>query len=90
MSKINEMLLKLEGFRYAPSLDLSMVYYHIRLSKNASKLCTIIIRWGGYCYKRLIMGVANSPDIFQQKMNYLFYVFELICAYIYDVLILTK
>ena len=29
MPKINEMLLKLEGFQYDKSLDLNMVYYHI-------------------------------------------------------------
>ena len=29
MLKINEMLLKLEGFQYATSLYLNMVYYHI-------------------------------------------------------------
>ena len=36
------------------------------------------------------MGVANSPDISQQKMNDLFDGFEFICAYIDDLLILTK
>ena len=29
MPKINEMLLKLDGFQYAASLDLNMRYYHI-------------------------------------------------------------
>ena len=29
MPKINEILLKLEVFRYATSLDLNMGYYHI-------------------------------------------------------------
>ena len=36
------------------------------------------------------MVVANSPDIFQQKMNYLFHEFEFICAYIDNLLISTK
>ena len=36
------------------------------------------------------MGVADSPDIFQQKMNNLFQGFEFIPAYIDDLLILTK
>ena len=36
------------------------------------------------------MGVANSPDIFQQKMIYLFHGFEFIRAYIDNLLILTK
>ena len=36
------------------------------------------------------MGVANSPDIFQQKMNNLFHGFGFIRAYMDDMLILTK
>ena len=36
------------------------------------------------------MGVTNLPDIFQQKMNNLFHGFKFICAYIDDLLILTK
>ena len=69
------MLLKLEGFHYATSLDLNMGYYHTRLSKNASNLLTILLPWEKYCYKRIPMGVANSPYIFQQKMNDLFHGF---------------
>ena len=90
MPKINEMLLKVEGFHYVTSLDLNMGYYHTRLSKNSSNLCKIIIPWGKYRYKRLPMGVANSRDIFQHKMNDLFHGFEFIRVYIYDMLILTK
>ena len=71
--KINEMLFKLESFQYATSLDLNMVYYHIQLRKNASNFCTIILPWGGYRYKHLPMGVANSTEIFQRKMNDLFH-----------------
>ena len=48
MPKINEILLELEGFRYAMLLDLNMGYYHIQLSENASNLCTIIIPQGKY------------------------------------------
>ena len=32
MPKTNEMLLKLEGFQYAKSLDLNMEYYNIQLN----------------------------------------------------------
>ena len=84
------MLLKLEGFQYATSIDLNMRYYHIQLIKNVSNLCTIIIPWGGYCYKCLLMGIANSPDIFQHKMNDLFHGFKFIRAYIYRHLIFLK
>ena len=48
MPKINEMLLKLEGFQYTTSLDLNIGYYHIQLSENSSNLCVIILPWGKY------------------------------------------
>ena len=84
------MLLKLEGFQYATSLDSNMGYYHIQPREKKSNLCTIIIPWGKYWYKRLPMGVAKSPEIFKQKMNYLFHGFEFIRAFIDDILILAK
>ena len=40
MPNTNEMLLKLECFKYDTSLDLNMGYYHIQLSEN---LCTTIL-----------------------------------------------
>ena len=45
---------------------------------------------GKYRYKCLPIGVTNSPDIFQQKMNDLFHGFEFICVYMDDILVLTK
>ena len=83
MPKIIELLLKLEGFQYAMSLDLIMGYYYIWLSDNKSKLCTIIIH-------SLPMGVSYSPDILQKKMNDLFKGFEFIRAYIDEILVLIK
>ena len=61
-----------------------MGYYHIYLIENTSNLFTIIIPWGGYCYKRLPMGISNSPDIFQQRTNDLFHGFKFIHACIYE------
>ena len=90
MPKINEMLLKLEGFQYAMSIDLNMGYHHVQLRENKINLCTIILLWGKFRYKLLTMGVVYSPDIFQQNMNNLFHGFEFIHSYIDDLLILTK
>ena len=50
MPKIREMLLNLKGFQYTTSLELNMVYYYIRLSNQASNMCTIILPWGNYWY----------------------------------------
>ena len=90
MPKTNEMLFKLGGFQYATSIDLNMGFYHIRISKNTSNLCTIILPWGKYHHNNLPMGVDNSPYIFQWKMNDLIHRFEFICAYLDVLLILTK
>ena len=82
--------MRLEGFRYATSLDLNMGYYHIELTPFSKKLCTIVLPWGKYEYQRLPMGLCNSPDIFQEKMSELVSGLEFARAYIDDLLIITN
>ena len=70
-----------------------MGQYHIELSPFSKKLCTIVLPWGKYeyqKYQKLPMGLSNSPDIFQEKMNELFSGLEYVRAYIDDLLILTN
>ena len=67
LPKIQEILLKMEGLKYATTLDLNMGYYHIQLSPEASKLCIIMFPWGKYEYLRLPQGLRNSPEIFKRK-----------------------
>ena len=89
--KIQDLLMKLEGFQYyATSLDLNMGYYHIELSPNSKRLCTIVLPWGKYESQKLPMGLCNSPDIFQERMKSLMQDLEYVRAYIDDLLILTK
>ena len=88
--KIQDMLLNLDGFKYATSLDLNMGYYHIELTPHSKQLCTIVLPWGKYEYQRLPMGLCNSPDIFQEKMGTLMQDLEYVRAYIDDLLILTS
>ena len=90
LPKIQDMLLKLEGFKYATSLDLNMGYYHIQLDPASKKLCTIVLPWGKYEYNKLPMGLCNSPDIFQEKMSELFYGLDYVRAYIDDLLIIIN
>jgi len=66
---IQDMLLNLEGFQWATSLDLNMGYYHIRLDPSSKELCTIVLPFGKYEYQAIPMGLCNSPDIFQEKMS---------------------
>ena len=84
------MLLNLEGFKYATSLDLNMGYYHLELDDDAKELYTIVLPFGKFEYQRTPMGLCNSPDIFQEKMNELFQGLDFIRAYIDDLLCITK
>jgi hypothetical protein len=67
-----------------------MGYYTIRLDPDASKICTIIFPWGKYSYKRLPMGIADSPDIFQGKLSELMESLEFVRVYIEDLLCISK
>ena len=87
---IQDMLLNLEGFQYATSLDLNMGYYHLELDARSKELCTIILPFGKFEYQRIPMGLCNSPDIFQEKMNELFQGLDYVRAYIDDLLVLSK
>ena len=88
--KIKDLLLKLEGFKWATSLDLNMGYYHIQLSPFSKSLCTIVLPWGKYAYQRLPMGLCNSPDILQENMSDLMQDLEHVRAYIDALLVFTK
>ena len=81
---------EVEGFTYATSIDLNMGYYTIRLDPDVFRICTIIFPWGKYSYKRLPMGVAGSPDIFQSKMSELMAALEFVRTYLDDLLIISK
>jgi len=90
LPKISDMLQKLEGFQFATSLDLNMGYYHIELTPESSRLCTVVLPWGKYEYLRLPMGLCNSPDIFQEKMSELMAGLDFARAYIDDLLVVTQ
>ena len=70
-------------------LGLNMVYCNILLIKETRNLCTIILPWVKYQYKRLPMGVSNSL-VFQEKTNDLFQGFHFLRIYIDKLLILTR
>jgi Reverse transcriptase (RNA-dependent DNA polymerase) len=73
-------LLKLEGFQLQ----------HCLISIWAKQLCPIVLPWVKYEYQRHLMGLCNSPDIFQEKMSVLMVDLEHVCAYIDDLLIISK
>ena len=72
LPRIMEALQKIEQFKSATAIDLSQGYYHIPLTENARKICTTILPFGKSSYKRLPMGLASAPDIFQSIMTEMF------------------
>jgi hypothetical protein len=80
----------LSGFKYATAIDLGMGYYHTSLDLEAQKLCTTILPWGKYQYKRLPMGVKTSPDIFKRIMYELLGDIPNIQVYLDDILITSN
>ena len=90
LPKITTILQEVEGFKYATSLDLNMGYYIIRLDADSQKICTIILPWGKYSYLRLPMGIAGSPDLFQEKMSGLMEDLDYVRTYLDDLLMLAK
>jgi hypothetical protein len=67
-----------------------MGYYHITLSPFSKRLCTIVTPFGKYEYRRLPIGLSNSPDIFQEKISDLMSGLDFIRAYIDDILIISS
>ncbi len=88
--KISTTLQELEDFSYAPTIDLNMSYYTIRLDPTAAKMCTIIFPWGKYLYQRLPVGFAGSADTFLAEMGNLMATLEYVRAYIDNILVITK
>src|SRR5688500_9052128 len=88
--KIQELLSKLKGIMFATSLDLNMGYYHLSLTRDASRLCTVVLPWGNDEYLRLPMGLCISPNIFHEKMSELMIGLEFARAYLDDLLIISK
>jgi hypothetical protein len=88
--KIQDLLLRLEGFTYGTSLDLNMGYYHIELDDTSKEMCTITTQWGKYEYQRLPMGLCNSADIFQEKMTELLAGLDSVRVYLDDLLHVSK
>ena len=69
LPRINETLQKLERFKSATALDLSLGFYSIPLDKASQKLCSTILPWSKYKYKRMPMGVSCAPSMFQSIMT---------------------
>jgi hypothetical protein len=89
LPKISDLLKKLQKLTHATAIDLRMGYYHIPLDEESQALCTTILPWGKYRYRKLPMGIASAPDIFQSIMDELLGDLEFVRVYIDDIIIVS-
>ena len=90
LPKVQDVLQKMEQFKYATEIDLRKGYDHIPLDDETSKLCTTVFPWGKYSYKLLPMGIRRVPKIFQKAMNDILSDIDYVIEYIDDILILSN
>jgi hypothetical protein len=90
LHNLSDLLRKLGGLKYSTAIHLGMSTYHIPLDLEAQKLCTTILPWGKYQYKRLQMDLKTSPDIFQRIMYELLGDTPNIQVYLDDILITSN
>jgi hypothetical protein len=88
------MIRSMEGFTFASALNLNMGYYQIKLDADVQKLCTIVLPWGKYKYKRLPMGIKISWFLmfFKTSCQSLSKIWNMLRqpSYLDDLLILTN
>lgn len=69
LPRIQDILLERSQYKYFTKIDLSMMFYCFRLSKNSQRMCVITTPKGCFAYTRLPMGVKISPDVAQYHIT---------------------
>ena len=67
--RIADILARRTGYKFLSKLDISMQFYTFELDDESAELCTIATPWGLYKYRKLPMGICQSPDIAQEVME---------------------
>jgi hypothetical protein len=68
LPRIYDILISINGFTHATSIDLNMDYDVLRITLNAQKLYTIVFFWDKYSHEIAPMRIANSLTILQSKL----------------------
>ena len=85
LPRIQDTLTKRPGHEFFSKLDISMQCYTFELDEESSDLCTIVTPYGKFRYKRLPMGIKQSPDIAQEIMEDIFRDLQPVDVFIDDV-----
>jgi len=88
LPSIQETISTMSKFTYCTTVDMNMGYWTIPMCPESQRICTIILTCGKFSYERLPMGLAPSPDVYQEKMSLLFIDLEEVKVYFDDILVL--
>jgi hypothetical protein len=80
----------MEKFQYSTTIDFNMGYYSMPLDEEAKKLCVISLPWGLYQYQVLPQGIKPATDIFQARMNALYYDMNSVATFLDDIMALGQ
>lgn len=84
---IDHLKVDLHGAKIFTKLDLKSAFFHIVLAPESRELTTFMTSKGMYRYKRLNFGVNSAPEIFQKKMEEIFYSIPGVIIFIDDILV---
>ena len=90
LTRICKTMKQLEGLQYATTLDQNMGYYTIRLSPASQDMTTKVTEFSIFRYNRLPMGICDSGDIFQTKLDELLGDIKGVKKYIDGITVLRK
>jgi len=69
MPRVDDYLEAMNGYKYFALLDLAQNYYQIELAPEERVKTVFVTPDGKYQYRRLPMGLAESPSYFQKLIN---------------------
>ena len=81
---------KLKGMKVFSRLDLVKAFFQVPISYESSLKTTTVTAWGTWRYKRMPMGLRNSPQSFQKLISHVLDGLESVWVYLDDILVFTK
>ena len=69
LPKVDETLVELSGATIFTCLDGNSGFWKIPLSPESCLLTTFITPFERYCFNKLLFGILNAPEHFQQRMS---------------------
>ena len=63
---------RLSGKKVFSLIDMSMAYWHVKLTEESSYLCTFHTPWGRKRFLRMPFGICSASEVLQKRMQLTF------------------